>query len=75
VHSKKSAISLIVNNPTLLFELLIDGFEILPDVGPKNVGHARFHINVNDAPNGTVVVIGILRNERWTQGEQRQRQM
>src|SRR6516165_5628629 len=53
---------LIVHNPTLLFEFVVDWSEVLPNIRPEAITHACFYVDVNHAPNRTIVVIGILRN-------------
>jgi len=53
-------VELIIHNPSLLLEVLVDWFEILSNIGSKSVAHAGFHIDVDNAPNRTVIVFRML---------------
>src|ERR1700688_1090747 len=51
-------IELVVDEPTLLLELVVNRPQILADVIPVLVGHAGLNVDVDDAPNRTVIVVG-----------------
>src|ERR1035438_4136380 len=67
-------VELIVNDPTLLFVLIVERPEILFEVVPVLVVHARFNVYIRDSPNWTVIEVGTLCNCWCTRREKRRSQ-